>query len=284
MLAQAIEIVPLRSGRADQQETLGRQPRDREFAEDPAPGVERPRQRDAALAGQAAADEAVEPGFGAGALHDQLGEAAEVENADALAHRPAFLADGVEEAGLGATKARPGFWRIAGAREIGRALPAAARAEERAFGFEPVVERRRLGGAAGGALFQRIYDGVFVLVEFDRLGDDIGFGRIIGVTPRIEAPKIPFGLTVDDPFRQRLAGATGLRDAEREAAALEEIRQSVRWADIGVAVGRIGDRAVDDTLHADLPQDRHARDCRLDIALEPVEVVGIELMREIVGD
>src|SRR5271167_6203 len=134
MLAQAIEIVPLRSGRADQQETLGRQPRDREFAEDPALGVERPGQRDAALAGQAAADEPVEPGFGASALHDQLGEAAEVENADALAHRPALLADGVEAAGLRATEARPRFGRITGARKIGRALPSAARAEERALG------------------------------------------------------------------------------------------------------------------------------------------------------
>ena len=130
----------------------------------------------------------------------------------------------------------------------------------------------------------RIGDRIFVLIELDRLGDDVGLGRVIGVAARIEGPEIPFRLAVDDPFRERLAGAAGLSDAEREAAALEEIRQPVRRADIGIAVGRIGDRPVDDALHADRAEDRHARDRRLDIALQPVEIVGIELMGEILGD
>ena len=110
-------IVPFRRRRADQEEALRREPRDRELAQNSALGVERPGQRDAALFGQAAADEAIEPGFRARALDDQLGEAAEIEQADALAHRLAFLRDRIEEAGLRAAEAR---LRLAGSSGRGK--------------------------------------------------------------------------------------------------------------------------------------------------------------------
>src|SRR5581483_459170 len=105
------------------------------------------------------------------------------------------------------------------AREIGRALPAAPGAEHCTLGFQRVIERRRLARPPCGALLDREADRVFVLIELDRLLDDIGLIGVIGVAPMVEAPEIPFRLTIDDPLRHGLAGAARLADAEAEGVA-----------------------------------------------------------------
>jgi hypothetical protein len=89
---------------------------------------------------------------------------------------------------------------------------------------------------------------------------------------------------MNDPFGDALAGAAGLRDPETEAATLIEIRQPVRRPDIGIAVGRVGDRPVDHPLHATLAQDRHPLDRVVDVLLQPLQVVRPQLVGEIVGN
>src|SRR6185436_16375874 len=96
------------------------------------------------------------------------------------------------------------------AREIGRALPAATRAEEGALGFEGVVERGHLAWPAGGAFLDREADLVFVLIELDGLVMHIGMVGEIGEAPMVEAPEVPFRLAVDDPLRHGLARTTRL--------------------------------------------------------------------------
>ena len=207
-----------------------------------------------------------------------------IEHADALGDRPAFFAHGLEPGPLGAPEAEALLRRGTLRREPGRPLPAAAGAEAGTLGLEPVVERAGPRRASGRALLERVSDRVFPLVQLDRLGDRVGLGRIARVAARVERPEVPLGLAVGDPFGERLAGTGGLDDAEGEAAALVEVLQPVRRANVGKTVGRIGDRAVDHPLHADRAQDRHARDRGLDVGLQAVEVVREQLVREVLGD
>src|SRR6185312_4712165 len=100
-----------------------------------------------------------------------------------------------------------------------------------------VVERGRLRRPPRRPLLGRKADGVFCLVQLDRLPGDVLLGRVVRVAPRIEPPEITLRLAMDDPFGDALAAAAGLRDPETEAAALIVIRQSMRRPDIGIAVG-----------------------------------------------
>ena len=85
-----------------------------------------------------------------------------------------------------------------------------------------------------------------------------------------------------DPFGQHLAGAAGLGDAEGEDAGLEGVGHAGHRPDQRVAVGRIGDRPVDDLGQAGRAEDRHARDGVVEIVFQPLEIVGEKLEGEIV--
>ena len=73
-------------------------------------------------------------------------------------------------------------------------------------------------------------------------------------------------------------GAAGRGDAEGMALVQPEIRQAPGRPDDRRAVRRIGDGAVVDLLDADLAEGRHARDRRLDMRHQPVEVLLEELV------
>src|SRR5262249_7522985 len=159
------------------------------------------------------------------------GEAAEIEDADPLAHGLAFLRHRLMP--VGAPEARPLLGLLSFAREPGRTLPAAAGAEHGALALEFFVERRVLARAAGGPFVEWEGDGVLVLIELERLLHHIGLGGVVAVAPRIEGPEIPFRLAMGDPFGDGLAGTPRLRDAEAEAAAVVEVPEAVGRADIG---------------------------------------------------
>jgi hypothetical protein len=72
-----------------------------------------------------------------------------------------------------------------------------------------------------------------------------------------------------------------LRDAEGEDAGLIGVRHPRHRSDERVAVGRVGDRAVDDLGQPRLAQHRHAGHGVGDVGLQPVEVVWVKLEAEV---
>ena len=142
------------------------------------------------------------------------------------------------------------------------------------------MQRRGLRRTARRSLLERKADGVFVLVEFDRLHPRIGLVDVGRESTRVERPQVPLRLAFQNPVCEELARAARLHDAEREDAGFEDVWHAWRRTDQGVAVGRVGDRAVDHLLDACRAEDRHAANCLGDIALQPVEVVRKELKRE----
>src|SRR3954464_12749729 len=97
-----------------------------------------------------------------------------------------------------------------------------------------------------------------MLVGLDRLGEHEFSIRIIKIASRVERPYVPFRVTVSDPFCNDLAGTAGLRNTERERAAVIKTRQPGSRPNQGIAVGCVRDRAVDDFLDASRAEDRHA--------------------------
>ena len=209
----------------------------------------------------------------------ELGEAAEVEHADPLAHRPALLSDRPEP--VGATEARALLGRLAFRHEPGGALPAAARAEHGALRPQRLVQGRRLGRPPGRALLERQRDRVLVLVQLACLGAGVRPSGVVGVAARIEAPQVPLRLAFRDPFGHRLAGAARLHDAEAERAAEIIVGETVRRPDQRIAIRRVRDRAVDHARDPRFAEHGHARHRVLDVGLEPVEIVGEQLPAEL---
>ena len=223
---------------------------------------------------------AIEPFGRAAARHLELGEARQVEHRDALLHRLALAGDRGMPRGSAERHLRA--HGVASLGEIHSPLPAAACAELRALVPEAGVDRRGLGRTAGRAFLGRITDAVLVLVGLDRLREHEAVVVAVEVAARVERPHVPLGLAMRDPLCDELAGAARLRDAEGEGAAVVETRQARRRPEQRVAVRRVGDRPVDDALHADRPEDGHALAGGLDVLLDAPEVVVEQLVRELV--
>ncbi len=105
---------------------------------------------------------------------------------------------------------------------------------------------------------------------------------VVGEPARIAGPHIPLGLTFGDPFGQDFARPAALSDAEGKDAGLERIGHAGHRADQRIAIWRIGDRAVDNPRDARLGQKRHPRHGVFDVVFQTVEIVGIQLEREII--
>ena len=98
--------------------------------------------------------------------------------------------------------------------------------------------------------------------------------------PGIDADHVDRRFAVDDPFGELPAGAARGGDAEAVAFREPEILQAEGRADHRVAVGRIGDRAVDDVLDAGILEARHPVHGGLDMGHEPVELAGEQVLLE----
>ena len=99
--------------------------------------------------------------------------------------------------------------------------------------------------------------GVFVAVNFHALGDAIVLIFKPGKAARIARPHIPFSSPLGDPFRQHFARPPRLTDAKGEHARLKRVRHAGHRADQRIAIGGIGDRAVDHLGQRRLFQQRH---------------------------
>ena len=154
-----------------------------------------------------------------------------------------------------------------------RTFPAAARAEVRTLGLQAQVRRGHLRGTTGRTLFRRIADAVLVLVGLDGLrGGELDV-RVLEIAARVERPHVPLGRAVRDPLGDQFAGTTRLGNAKSKRAAVIKARQARRRPHQRIAVGRVGNRPIDDRLHVDRAQDRHSLASRLDVSLQPPGII-----------
>ena len=264
--------------------------RDGEVGLDAAVGVQPLRVDDAAgLDGDVVGADALQHGFGIGALDADLAERRHVEQGDAGAHG-GVLGGGVVEPVL-ALPAVAVFGLLAlGAGALGqipeRALPAGGLAEAGAARFQPLVERR-VAHAARGLV---VAIGEVVGVEqAERLGDAIDKVGLVALEREhaadVDAHQVHGGLAGMHPFGQRLAGAAGGLDADGvEAGGDEEVLQLGRLAEQIAVVGREAFGAVEEGVDAGARQDRQARHGLLQLRRDVIPVVGQGEEFGVVGD
>ena len=148
---------------------------------------------------------------------------------------------------------------------------------------QPVVQRRQLLVAPGGPCVMREMHRIFMAIGLKRLGEGkvvIGIG---GVAARVDIPHVPLRFALRDPFGHHFARTAPLRDPEGKTMRLKGVRDARHRAEHRQAIGRIGDRPVDDPSDAALAQERHPPHRVFDIPFQPVQIVGVELKAEIFG-
>ena len=208
----------------------------------------------------------------------ELGEAGDVDQAGAFAHRPALGAHGPEIVGAAEAPVVAGFDALG--REPVGPLPAVALAPDGAARRKLVVAGAGLGGPRRRALLVRVVNdedvGVGLLV--------LGLGVVlVGVDPEaagVHRQHVDGGLALGDPAGQLPAGAAGSGDAEAEALGQPEVGETVGRPDEGVAVRRVGDGAVDAVLDAGAAEHGHPVDRRLDMGLQPLDIRRQKLLAE----
>ena len=183
------------------------------------------------------------------------GEAPVVHDADPVPDRFALHTHRLAP-GLVVAKAQPVGVVPSFAVEPEHPLPAADGPEHRAPGRERLVERGPLQRAGGGKDAMRVRDRVLQAVELDRPRQREVLRRPVAEAARIPGREVPFGLALGDPLRDRLAGRRGMGDADLNSAGVVEVRRSGGGAADRQGVGRIGDGAVDEPLHARLGKER----------------------------
>ena len=91
------------------------------------------------------------------------------------------------------------------------------------------------------------------------------------------------GSPLDDPLRDLPAGPARRGDPEAVPLVEPEVGHLPGGADEGAPVRRVGDGAVDGLLEPDLAERGHPPDDRLDVRLQALEVLGEEIVLEVVG-
>ena len=283
VLGQKVSVEALRGTGADEIEALLAVPHDGELGTHPAAPGQRVRQVDAAHGfRQSAADQPVEPGFGARSRDAELGEAGDVDDPDILANVSVLPGDVREVVGAPETPSVRAF--DPGRREPVRPFPAIALAPDRTHAVEQVVDRAGLGRTRGGPFLVRVVNDEDVLIGFFVFGPDIGLVGIGAEPAGIDIHHVDRGLALDDPFRELPAGAARRRDAEAVALVQPHIAQTPCRPHQGAAVRRIGDRTVDDVLDARPLEAGHAVDRRLQMGHQPVQIAGKQVALEAVGN
>ena len=102
---------------------------------------------------------------------------------------------------------------------------------------------------------------------------EIAATRIRTIATRIDAHQINRRLTINDPFRELPACATGSSHAKTMAFIQPHIRQIPCGADNRVTIGRVSNRAIIDFLDADFAKGRNALNRGFDMRRQPVEIL-----------
>ncbi len=201
------EIVPAEGRAGDDPEAIGREPRDREVAFDPAPRVQHLRVRDRAdVPRNTVVAEPLEQLRGALARYLDLRERRLVEERRGLATGAVLGADRRRP-----VPARPAAWAQAlvaggGVRlEPVRALPAGLLAEGRSESLEARIRRREAQRPPSLALVPRVLDVVVRRIDLRRAGDRVLTGAVRRAeAARVHLPDVEARRLLDDPFRDQL--------------------------------------------------------------------------------
>ena len=162
--------------------------------------------------------------------------------------------------------------RVARAGEPVRTLPAELLPEHRAKRPHPFVARRSAVRTRGRAFFVRVVDGEDVGVGFLVLRLQVGAGGVVAETARVDAEHVDGRLAFDDPLGQLPPGAPRRGDAETVPLVQPEVRQAPGRADDRAAVRRVRDGAIEDLLHAEFGERRHAANGGLDVRREAIQI------------
>ena len=163
-------------------------------------------------------------------------------------------------------------------REPVRPLSAELLAEHRAEIAHALVAGRGAQRPAGFAFLVRIMDREDVGVGLLVLGDEKAFGGVIPVSTRVDPEHVDGRFTLDDPLGELPAGSAGRRDTKAVAFVEPEILQSPGRSDDRAAVGRIGDRTVEDLLDSEFAEYRDPPDRGLDVRRQALDVLLEELV------
>ena len=215
--------------------------------------------------------------FGIRAGDVVLGEAAQVENADAFPHRHAFVTYHVEDV-IAAVAVL--FFAPVQRVPFGP-LPAEGLGEHAALCLERLVRGTEPLRSAGRQFFAGQRRGVGQAVILEAFGPGIVGVCVNAEAARVETGHVDFGIAVQHPLREELAAAGALRDAERRATTQPEILQARDGPEIRRSIGRMRDRAVDDALDAGVLDDGQAFHCIAQPGHESFEVVGNSSLSEL---
>ena len=98
--------------------------------------------------------------------------------------------------------------------------------------------------------------------------------------PRIDGEHVDARLAFDDPFGELPARAARRGDAEAVAFVEPHVAHAPRRPDHRAAVGRVGNRAVDDVLDAAVLERGHAPLRRFDVREQPIEIAFEQALAE----
>ena len=264
---------------ADDHEALGAGARDREVAHELAALAQHRREADPARRRQASREQPVEPGFRARAGDLVLAVVRDLQNPDALAHRPALLPHGTVR--VRAPEGRDLLGGRSFGREPERMLEPEARAEDRAPRLQPVVDRGRPLRPRGRQLLVRESYRKPPAVVLAHLGVGVGARREVAEAGDVHREHVHAGVALDDPVGEREADAAALREPRHHAAGAIEVAQPRHRADQRIAVRGEGERAVDHALDAGARDRGEMGKRELEAGRDPVEVGRQELMAEV---
>ena len=229
------------------------------------------REPHAAHRGQAAGEQAVQPGFCAGAAHF-------VTRIDRGIEHPGSFPRSAHFFGHNAVRVRATHGGVLGesaraARKKLRCLHAPGAAKKRAVGGQEIVHRRRLQRTARGQLFIGVGNHETPRVELPRHVAQVALLRGKGPVARhVHAEDVVARVAIDHPLRKREADGAALRETAHAAAGHPVVLLARHGAHQRVAVGRESEGAVHPALDAHLGERGEAGKADLQLRQDTIDV------------
>ena len=256
MTGQPVDDPDLEEGGEDEVEAILLGPDPRGLGLDGALLVQQVAEHDAAgPARDAVRDHPAREGFGVRPRHLDLGEGGNIHDSDALAHRLHLVRHHVVPPGPAERVDIAGGKTVAG--EPARAFPAGHLLLHRSGRLQAPVERARLHRAAREPVEVRPGDLVAQQVVLACLGHRVVPAGEVAVAARVELAHRDLRRSVHHPLREVPARSRPPCDADLGPAAAPVVGEPGSGAEQHVAVGRVGDGAVDGALDPELGQNRH---------------------------